>query len=147
MKKFFIAFSCLTLVFASCKKDKDEATDTSAITTQNISGTYTFGSVTVKQGNAAPEDITDFWFDEPCVKDDQITLNANGTAVFTDAGVKCNPPGDDTGIWALTSNNTKLNLDGEELTIQSFDGKILKVGETGTDNGVAYTLTITLNKK
>ncbi len=147
MKKALIALSCLTLVFASCKKDKDEAADSSAITTQNIAGTYTYGSVTVKEDSNAPEDITDYWFDEPCAKDDQISLNVNGTVLFADAGVKCNPPGDDTGIWALTANNTKINIDGDELTIQSFDGKVLKVGETEIESGKTYTLTITLNKK
>lgn len=145
MKKSIIAFSCLALLFGSCKKDKDE---NPAVTTENIAGTYTLGSVTIKTGASAEQDYTAAYYDEACERDDQIVLNANGTAAYTDAGVKCDPAGDETGTWALTSNNTRISFDGtDEMSIVSFDGKVLKIGETDNSSGTTITYTITLNKQ
>jgi len=145
MKKIFIAFSCLALLFTSCKKDKDE---NPAVTTENIAGTYTLGTVTIKTGAAAEEDYTNAYYDEACKRDDRIVLNANGTSVYDDAGVKCDPAGDDTGTWALTSNNTRINFDStDELSILSFDGRVLKISETDNSTGISITITVTLNKQ
>ncbi|MFN2439154.1 MAG: lipocalin family protein [Chitinophagaceae bacterium] len=144
MKKSIIAFSCLAILFGSCKKDKD---DNNQITTENIAGTYTLGSVTIKAGAAPEQDYTNDWY-EACEKDDKIVLNLNGSAVYTDAGVKCDPAGDDSGTWALTTNNTKISIDDMgELTIVSFDGRVLKIGETDSSSGTTITYTITLNKQ
>ncbi len=144
MKKSVIAFSCLAVLFCSCKKDKDENVSP---TTENIAGTYTFGSVMIKAGTNPEVDFTNEWY-EACEKDDIIVLNANGSAAYTDAGIKCDPAGDDTGNWSLTSNNTKINInDMGELNIISFSGSVLKIGETDNSSGTTITYTITLNKQ
>lgn len=144
MKKLFFA-GALALVFVSCKKEKDEAA-AEIITMQSLAGTYTLGSVTMKVAGGTEENITDATM-EPCEKDDKLTLNANGSFTNADAGTACDPTTDATGTWSLTSNNTKIVMDGEESTIQSFNNGVLKIGETGTMNGTNYTITFTLNKQ
>ncbi len=63
-------------------------------------------------------------------------------------GVRCDPSGDDTGNWSFANNNTKINIDGSgEMSIVSFDGRVLKLGETDNSTGTAITYTITLNKQ
>lgn len=143
MKKLLFA-SAMALVLVSCKKDKNEDTST-PITTQSISGTYTLGSITMKMGTSPETDATSSM--DACQRDDRMTLNVDGSAIYTDAGTKCSPAGDDTGTWALTSNNTKLSLDGYEMTIQSFVNGALKLSETETISGTTYTYTITYNKQ
>ncbi len=145
MKKSILAFSLLAILFTACEKDKDEEEQPVAVTTASISGTYTLGAVTAKANGSGEVSQDDYY--ESCQKDNKITLNANGSAEFIDAGVKCDPPEDETGSWSLTNNNTKINIDGEEFTIQSFDGKVLKAGETFTLNGVNFTYTFTFNKQ
>lgn len=144
MKKLFFA-SALALVFVSCKKDKDEEA-APAITMQSLAGTYALGSVTVKTAGSAEEDITDDTF-EPCEKDDRLTLSANGSFSNADAGTVCDPTTAGTGTWSLTTNNTKIVIDGEESTIQSYTNGVLKIGQSETFGGVNYTVTFTMNKQ
>ncbi len=82
-EKSIIALSCLTLVFFSCKKVKDE-NESVAVTTQSVAGTYAFGSATMKTGSSSEQDFTNDYY-ESCVKDDKIILNADGSAVYSDA--------------------------------------------------------------
>lgn len=144
MKKLLFA-SAMALVLVSCKKDKDEDT-APAISMESLAGTYTLGSITVKVGNGPEENITDSQM-EPCEKDDKLTLSSNGTFSNQDAGTTCDPTTAGTGTWSLTSNNTKIVMDGEESTIQSFNNGVLKIGETDNSTGVAITYTVTMNKQ
>ena len=144
MKKLLFA-SALALVLVSCKKDKDEAA-ADPITMQSLAGTYTLGSVTMKVSGGAEENITDATM-EPCEKDDRMTLNANGAFSNEDAGTACDPSTAATGTWSLASNNTKIVVDGEESTIQSFTNGVLKISQSGEMSGVNYTVIFTLNKQ
>lgn len=144
MKKLFFA-SALAIVFISCQKNKDEEA-ANPITMQSLAGTYTLGSVTMKVAGGAEENIKDATM-EPCERDDKLTLKANGSFINEDAGTVCDPTTTATGTWSLTSNNTKIVMDGEESTIQSFNNGVLKIGETGTMNGATYTITFTLNRQ
>lgn len=144
MKKILFA-SALALVFVACKKDKDEDTAT-PITMQSLSGTYAMGAVTVKMGTSPEQDVTNSVYD-PCEKDDHVTLASTGTVTYIDAGTRCSPPGDGTGTWSLTAGNTKISMDGVEMTIQSFTNNVLKLTETETISGMTYTYTITYNKQ
>ena len=50
---------------------------------------------------------------------------------MADAGVVCSPPGNDNGTWAL-SGTTTMQIDGENLNIESYDCKKLVFVSTGT---------------
>lgn len=95
-----------------------------------ISGTYRLTAVGYKMNATATEQpVYDQWVTEACEKDDQITLNANGTFTYTDAGVKCNPDGGYTSTWSL--NGSTITVDGDPATIQSFSCSSLVI--IGTD--------------
>lgn len=140
-------FSFFTLLSAtiafSCTKKHDGG---SAITSQSLSGTYRIAAVTAKTGTSAPVDI--LAASDPCQKDDEVKLNADGTYADIDAGSKCTPPGDSQGMWSLLGNN-KMKIDSDTATINSFDGSnlVLSTTEDLNGNGTMYTVTETLTKK
>jgi hypothetical protein len=122
MKKFF--FVLLVSVFFSCKKDKTCNKDMAG-----ISGTYRITAFLYKATSASAE--TDIYVQEvpdACDRDDTYTFSANGTVIFTDAGVKCAPPNDDTGTWSVAGNT--MIVDGSPNTIHSFNCSTLVFIET-----------------
>ena len=117
--KFCVAALSLITVFTSCEKDKEE--DNCTLTRNNLAGTYKLTELKYKLSATLPEQ--DFLpLMEDCEKDDLLILNSNGTYNYTDVGIKCTPPGTDSGTWNLTGNN--LQSDGIfEGEISSFDCK------------------------
>ena len=94
MKKLSFACLPLLLLFFSCKKEKASCD----LSSTNIVGSYKATAVTYKATpSSTPVDI--FAFTDACDKDNIIILNANGTFTYQDAGVKCDPTGDDAGSW------------------------------------------------
>ena len=115
MKKIIIFVFSVSLI-ASCKKDKDTCNQDMA----GMSATYRITAAPYKASpTAAEQDYYNQLFTDPCERDDLLILNSNGTYTYTDAGVKCVPPGDDTGTWSVNGNI--FTIDGEANTIQSFD--------------------------
>ncbi len=145
MTKTIIAATLFALSFTACTKGSDENKSV-AISNESLAGKYAFGSVTYKAAGSPEQDYPMY---TNCQKDDKITLSANGVFLYSDEGEKCDPPGEKTGTWSLSSNNTVITLDGSELNLLSFDGSVLKVGDTDTDirTGTSITITITLNKQ
>ena len=123
MKKIF--FVLFVSVLFSCKKDKKCNQDMGG-----IAGTYGVTAIGYKVNASAAEQD---WLDDPnqtevCAKDDQMELNANGTARFVDAGVKCNPAGDYSSTWSVSGST--ITVDGDPATIQSFNCSTLVVTAT-----------------
>jgi hypothetical protein len=115
----------LTLVFAacifvSCDKDDDDAPCTT--NAASIAGTYkTIASTYKETPTSDPEDaLADL---EPCEKDDLQTFKTDGTYEAKDAGTVCDPSTDDAGTWSVSGTN--LIIDGDPVTIKSFDCKTL----------------------
>jgi len=125
MKKMILAFSVLTLVFSSCKKDKTDAPVTA--TKENLTGTYKMTAATMASGGSSVDVFNNDNFTEPCERDDIYKLNADNSYSIQDAGTVCSPSNDyNGGTWSL-DNSTTLNLDGEIGTIKSWNGKTLVV--------------------
>lgn len=124
MRKVLFAFSALVVLATSCKKDKDDDGPVTP-TKENLVGSYKVTKVQAGSGTQFM-DITSQDWAEACEKDDLHKLNADNTYQWVDAGVKCDPSEDYTDTWSLT-NSTTLVIDGETLTIRSFDGKNLEV--------------------
>lgn len=118
-----LAFSVLTLVFASCKKDKTDEPVTP--TKENLTGTYKMTAATMTSGGTSADIFNNDIFFEACDRDDIYKLNADNSYARQDAGVVCSTSNDYTGgTWSL-ENSTTLNLDGEISTIKSWNGKTL----------------------
>ena len=114
MKKLVFFLAIGTLTFVSCKKDKDDCQTTAA----SLAAAYRTVSIKYKQTPSSSE-LDYFATLDACEKDDILTLNANGTYSYTDAGSVCAPPGSYTGTWSVSGNT--ITVDGDNGTIQSFD--------------------------
>jgi Lipocalin-like domain len=141
MKKMIIvslAFALLT----SCSKDKD---NTCKLDAASLSGSYRVTAAKYKaNATAAEADYYTQLYPDACEKDDIVTLNTNGTYTFTDAGIKCTPPGDDTGTWSFSGNT--LTIDGSPENVDSFNCSALVLSASNVMT-VGDKLTITLTKQ
>ena len=126
MKK--ILASCLIVsLLISCKKDKKEDCTLSMAA---ISGNHKITAVRYKATPASPEvDYYNSIYTDPCERDDVFSFNANGTYVFTDAGVVCTPSNSDTGNWSQSGNT--VTIDGDAANVESFNCTTLTVSLTG----------------
>ena len=125
MKKILL-YSLVISLFISCKKDKD---GNCTLSVSAAAGTYRITAVKYKQTpTSAEQDYYNTLFTDPCEKDDTYNFNANGTYIFTDAGVKCAPPGDFTGTWSLSGNT--ITIDGDPGNVESFSCTAMIVSVT-----------------
>lgn len=135
MKKFLpVAF---ILCLASCKKEDAKNT----LTKENLVGTY-------KQTAENVSGIGSTWntnYYDACEMDNTTQLKSDNTIAYSDAGEVCNPSMNGTGTWSL--NNKTLTIDGEELTVESFDGKTLVVKSTYNFQGTSFTTSATFVKQ
>lgn len=103
-----------TLLFISCKKDKENCD----VNSTSISGSYKQTSSKYKQTPSSAE--VDFFATlDACEKDDLLVLNSNGTFNYQDAGTACSPSGSYSSTWSLSGNT--ITIDGESGTVQSFN--------------------------
>ncbi|HWR32456.1 MAG TPA: lipocalin family protein [Chitinophagaceae bacterium] len=129
MKKLII-FSFSVLLLASCKKNEEK---TCNLNSASVTGSYKITSVKYKADASSPEtDYYNQFFTEVCERDDIITLNANGTYTFIDGGVKCIPPGDDTGTWSLSGNT--ITVDGGSSNVDNFNCSTMTISSSDVFN-------------
>jgi len=130
------------LAVISCKKNQDAPS--SAITVNNLSGTYKLTAATITL-NGETNDVLSTM--EPCKVDNLQQLNKNLTYKVIDAGQQCDPHEDETGTWSLQGDTT-LVLDGIPITINSFDGKHLVISTSGDDDsGTSFIVKETMTKQ
>jgi len=139
MRKSILALSLLALL-SSCDKDDDDNKEITP-TVANLSGSYKITAATANIGGTSINLLSNEAYFENCEKDDLYLLNSNLSYEIKDQGTKCSPSGDYVGTWSLNGN--KINIDGDEATIKSWNGKTL-VGEAGDAMG---TVTITYTKQ
>jgi hypothetical protein len=127
---------------SSCKKDTDGEP---SISIKSLSGSYKLAAWTSKTGSQPEEDFMIYL--EDCEKDDIATLNTDKTYNTVDAGLQCTPPtAAFNSHWDLPST-TKIILGADEWTIESFDGKTLKISQSYTSGGTTEIEKMTLNKQ
>lgn len=141
-KLTIIAIVLLLTFFVACKKDKSTNKECT-LSEASLIGTYTFGSITYKASPSAPPMDASSILD-PCEKDDEITLGANGVFTYTDAGTKCNPPGDGTSTWSLQGNVFTADVDSG--TIQQFSCTGFTIASADYNN-TGDTLLISFKRK
>lgn len=115
---FLLLFSAL--VFASCKKDKDEepapptkkellSNKWKVADVKNASGTSVIGL-------PLPQIM--------CLKDNIFTLKTDDTYTIDEGAVVCEPSTAQSGTWQFTSNDTKIQFTpstGDPLTFDLID--------------------------
>ncbi len=138
MKKTTIILLSAFILF-SCKKNENNCTTSVAA----IAGSYKITAATYKASATAAE--TDYYniLFEPCERDDVYTFTAAGTYQLADVGMICTPSGSDNGTWSLTGT-TVMTIDGDPVTLESFDCKQLILVNTDTQAaGDKLKLTLT----
>src|SRR5215204_3959035 len=125
MKKLLLTLTVATLILAGCEKDKPSFVTSK----ESLVGTYRLTAVTVNNVNVFNNANDDLNLFEPCDRDNQMKLNADESYQLMDAGVACNPSSSDSGTWNFV-NATSLKVDGDPVTINSFDGKTLVISES-----------------
>ena len=134
MKK--ILFGILALgAMVSCKKDEKKCDLNAA----NLVGSYKTTAISYK-ANTATAPVDEFATYDACEKDDLIIFNSNNTVTYSDAGVVCATPGNDTGVYIL--NGSQLTLNGEIYTITSFDCNGATLTRAGSTAGELSTITV-----
>ncbi len=137
MKKILLSLCVMSIAFVGCKDDNDDVT--CALNTAGVAAAYKITALTYKADAATPA-VDMFALMDPCEKDDVITLNANNTVTYTDAGTQCVPPGNDTGTWMLSGST--ITLDGEVGTISNYSCAGMTVTINGTTAGEVTTVTL-----
>jgi hypothetical protein len=135
------------ILFQACKKDEKDTpkTKTELITT----GTWKMTANTINPAIDIDFDgdteTNLFDFLEGCFKDDFTTFKTNGTAEGNEGASKCDSADPQTYslTWSFASNETKLNIDGDEYNLVELTGTKLKISYSLVDNGVTYTQEIT----
>jgi hypothetical protein len=131
----------LVAVFTSCKKDDKKATE---ISMANIAGTYKFTLMTYQYNNDPVENILQDL--DACDKDNTVTFKVNSTYSYVDIGLVCSPSSAHDGTWAVPSTTT-FELDGESMTIDSFDGNNLNLTNIYTSQGSTETYHYTFTRQ
>lgn len=129
MKKksiLFLAASVLLAGISSCKKDNsdDDGDDDCEITVASVAGVYKLVSSVDITMSGSPVDMLHVSYDD-CELDDTNELKADGTFVYTDAGVVCSPSGSTSGTWSISG--TTLVLNSGFSNIESYNCKDLVV--------------------
>ncbi len=157
-----------TAFLTNCKKDKKTDSSTSTPTptptpaptnTEKLTGKFfKVTAATVNPGiNDGTTLITDWYassYYEPCLKDNLIKFNTNGTYTEDEATVVCSGENQTTsGTWSWNSNETILTIkengssSGTDFTVITNDGTTLKGTVTENINGTNYVFTYTYVKQ
>ena len=156
MKKIII-YAAITLgligpfFLTSCKKEEPIKPKTK--TELLCSSSWKVYEGTINPGiNIGGVIITDFFSQfDPCDKDDLELYKSNGSGIYDDGPMKCDPldPQTSTFTWTFNLDETKLIQDTDTYDIIQLDEKILKVSmivdgaDIGGVAGVKYVFTLT----
>ena len=127
-------------IIDSCKKS---SSNSSAITKENLAGSYKLTAASVTIPPFPAQSILDSI--PACQRDDIIKLNVDLTMQNIDAGTQCNPPGDFSSTWSLSG--TTIHVDTLTGTIKQFDGKTLVIESPITIASFSGTSTETFTKQ
>jgi hypothetical protein len=123
----FILLTASVLGLSSCKKDKN---DISAVTVQNISGTYKLTAYTFKEGNLPEENLLAMM--DACEKDNPISFKSDGTYSIPDVGIVCTPPENFSSTWSL-SNATTMVMNGETPYYKKLERNTAGLNDDGSE--------------
>lgn len=158
MKRYFkvLALSVFAFLFfiSACKKEESDPTPESMLTAGNWKMTAMVIDPPVTVQGISVSDIYAFLL--PCVTDDLIKFESDGTVVEDEGATKCDPDDPQTtsdGTWTLSSDGTVLTItypEGIEVaTVKSLTSNTLILeSEESIDFGEGfetYNATITMS--
>ena len=123
MKKLFIKIggiiAIFSIVFPACQKGNDGKSKTQLLTGMEW-------KLSKSEGRLNSNPFTDHYPSLPsCTQDDKYKFNTDNTYVLSEGVSKCNTTDPDiiaSGIWHFTQNETKIQIDGTEYTIDQLNG-------------------------
>jgi hypothetical protein len=134
-----LSLIALSIAIASCKDKNDDVVIARSVLVQKTwkmtDEVETIGTTTTNTFASIPS----------CSKDDLTILRANGLGEFNEGPTKCSAldPQIDPITWSLTTNDTKLVLDGFPMDIVELSATTLKVTLDFSSGGTVYKTTNT----
>src|SRR5436190_23338529 len=114
MKTLFFIFATF-VALSSCDKPL-----ICEVSKENIIGSFILAAAAYRSNSTATEiDYYDVISPDPCDKDDILTFKSDGSFELVDAGLKCSPENNDSGVWTL--NGRTLTSDGDKTPIVDFE--------------------------
>ncbi|HUR10904.1 MAG TPA: hypothetical protein VM012_06020 [Flavitalea sp.] len=133
MRSIIILSVVFLSVQISCSKKDDLSEKESFLTLKP----WKFSKSETRTNNDPWVDEAVFW--PVCEKDNEIVFKKNHSYEINEGATKCDPLDEqmiDAGRWSLSSGDTKLVIDGEEVIIEILDAQQLvfySVQTLGTD--------------
>ncbi|MBC7889839.1 MAG: lipocalin family protein [Ferruginibacter sp.] len=137
MRKKFLPVIVLFSLLLSCTKAIEEKS--CLLNSATIAGAYKFTAIVYKKDSSTPA-IDQFAILPSCEKDDILTINADNTYAYTDAGATCTPAGDESGTWILSGS--RFTLGGDIYTVSYFDCGTITGSYAGSTEGELTTITL-----
>jgi len=131
-----LAAALFIIAITACQKSGSSSNN--AITVENLSGTYSLKALLWNYGGISINVLDSL---DACEKDNLVYLNTDKTVNFIDAGIVCDPPSDDNGMWDLKGDSIKFSDNLTSAKIESYDGKTLVL--SGTPDGVPGVIATT----
>ena len=138
MKVVLLAVALTTVLF-SCQKSKDESSPAQS----DYLGKYKITKLLFQSKGNPDQDLLATLPD--CAQDDLLVFAANSVFTTEDAGVSCGQSGNEPAVWF--TKGSKMNIDGVESTIVSFDKHTLVLSTQMEFFGVQGTVMETLEKQ
>jgi len=117
--KIWGIIAIFSIVFPACKKGNDNNSKTQLLTSQEW-------KIIKSESRVNSDPFTDHYPSLPsCTQDDKYKFNTDNTYVLSEGVSKCNPTDPDiiaSGTWHFTLNETKIQIDGTEYTIDQLNG-------------------------
>ena len=138
MKAILLAVAFTTVLF-SCQKSKDESTPAQS----DYLGKYKITKLVFQSKGNPDQDLLATLPD--CAQDDLLVLAADSVFTTEDAGISCGQSENEPAVWF--ARGSKMNIDGVESTIVSFDKHTLVLSTPMEFFGIQGTVMETLEKQ
>jgi hypothetical protein len=141
MKKLIPLIAVSTaLFFTAC--DKDPEITVQSKTEMLTTGSWKITSLMIDVNGDGTYEMDALAGAATCETDNYIIFKTNGTTELNEGPTKCDPsdPQITNGTWAFAASETKINIDGDEHTIDELTSSTLRVTYPGVF-GQKVTLT------
>ena len=138
--KTILLVAAFTTVLFSCQKSSDDKPQPAQ---EDILGKYTITKLLFQSKGNPDQDLLATL--PGCSQDDLLVFAVNSLFKTEDAGVSCGEPENDPTTWF--TRGSKINIDGVESDIVSFDKHTLVLATPMEFFGVQGTVMETLEKQ
>ena len=142
-----ILLTCMALfLLVSCAKEEPAAPKSKTKTEMLTAHYWKLSAATIDPPIGG---ITNLYAQlEPCVKDNIVKYNTNGTTFDDEGASKCDPadPQTEQETWSFNSTETIITENGSDAKLLNLTDNELKMSSVENIDGINYTLTITLVK-